>query len=315
MKTVVTTGCPYSQWQKILPILHKAGFGLGDDTFCHWHDELFKSAGKADPLRDNPPWKQNFKISACLQPQTPKKPAPPPTLFADERTLWLLDYWAARLPEAQFILFYSSAETALEKACIEGIDAFERIEQWQTVSHQLVTFYRRNRRRTLLLDAEAAIGNPQAMIEAFKRIDINLKPLSKASKPIAVNFTVERLLARELLSTLPDVQALQAQLSADAHPLGDMATLLKMQPIDLLNDHVQRLVAQRALRQVVGQMHNKLQRAKQSQKEQNTYQKRLRAQLGQLFMRTTSKPICVRITKPSLKRSNTIIKHLNLINQ
>ena len=42
MTTVIATGCPHSDWEKVLPILQLSGLESAGDTFANWYDELFQ---------------------------------------------------------------------------------------------------------------------------------------------------------------------------------------------------------------------------------------------------------------------------------
>ena len=192
MTTVIATGCPHSDWEKVLPILQLSGLESAGDTFANWYDELFQPFSMMDPpqveyqLQQEP---KNGRSVAKLLPET----STAPLLLAESRSLWLLDFWAAKLPHAQFLLFYTRAESAVAHACVQGIDPHQFLEGWQVANRQLLRFQRCHRQQALLLDAEAAVRHPRELIEACRRFDLPLQTppeLPSSNPPVA---TVELL--------------------------------------------------------------------------------------------------------------------------
>jgi hypothetical protein len=90
------------------------------------------------------------------------------------RCPWLLDFWASRYPDAQFLLFFTRAETALAQALMCGIEPFQFIKDWEVNTRHLIRFQRRYRQRALLLSAEAANENPHTLVEATRIIGLGL---------------------------------------------------------------------------------------------------------------------------------------------
>ena len=220
MTTVIATGCPHSDWEKVLPILQLSGLESAGDTFASWYDELFHPFSIIDPPQVEYPLQQkpkNGRSVAKLLPET----STAPLLLAESRSLWLLDFWAAKLPHAQFLLFYTPAEPAVANACVQGIDPHQFLEGWQVANRQLLRFQRCHRQRAILLDAEAAVRQPRELIEVCRRFDLHLHtpPELPSSNPSIA--AVERLLARYLVAERPEVQTLQTELEATAQPLGE----------------------------------------------------------------------------------------------
>jgi hypothetical protein len=277
---VIATGCPHSGWQKAIPFLEEAGVETTGDTFARWHDELFRTGGMVDPLQLGFPLGQvsysEGKVARLL-PGTPPKPQ----LLVDSRSLWLLDYWSARMPHAQFILFYSRAGAALAHACLQGINARQLIVDWQTVSYNLLKFKRRHRRRALLLDAEAAVRNPHAMIEVCQRVGLTLQSLPQESEPAYAPSTVEGFLARKIIEVLPEIQVLETEMEASAHPLGD-PPYEELQPLELFNDYEQRMAKACEQQEKLLEAEKQLQMAEKEKVEQKEQIERLQKQKDEL---------------------------------
>ena len=247
MTTVIATGCPHSDWEKVLPILQLSGLESAGDTFASWYDELFQPFSMMDPpqveyqLQQEP---KNGRSVAKLLPET----STAPLLLAESRSLWLLDFWAAKLPHAQFLLFYTRAESAVAHACVQGIDPHQFLEGWQVANRQLLRFQRCHRQQALLLDAETAVRHPRELIEACRRFDLPLQTppeLPSSNRPVA---TVEHLLAKYLVAERPEVQTLQTELEATAQPLGENIPAEQLQPVELVCSYLQHKVHERNLR-------------------------------------------------------------------
>ena len=266
MTTVIATGCPHSDWEKVLPILQLSGLESAGDTFANWYDDLFQPFSMMDPPQAEYPLQQgpkNGKSVAKLLPET----STAPLLLAESRSLWLLDFWAAKLPHAQFLLFYTPAEPAVAHACVQGIDPHQFLEGWQVANRQLLRFQRCHRQRAILLDAEAAVRQPRELIEVCRRFDLHLHtpPELPSSNPSVA--AVERLLARYLVAERSEVQTLQTELEATAQPLGDNIPDKQLQPVELVYSYLQRQAYERQL-QALNETNEKLHIAEQVQKEQ-----------------------------------------------
>ena len=164
MKTIITTCCPYTNLEEVLLVLHQAGLKVVDDAFVRWHDKLFGPSDTVDPLQIDHDLLHGSILEEDITSILPEAETGP-LLLADSRCLWFLDFWATKLPEAKFLLFYTSAESAVASACLQEIEPQQALETWQAASRQLLNFQRRNRRRALLLDMDAAIRQPQALID------------------------------------------------------------------------------------------------------------------------------------------------------
>ncbi len=267
MTTVIATGCPHSDWEKVLPILQLSGLESAGDTFDKWHDELFRPFSMVDPPQAEYPLQQGPKNGRSVAKLLPEK-STAPLLLAESRSLWLLDFWAAKLPHAQFLLFYTRAESAVAHACVQGIDPHQFLEGWQVANRQLLRFQRCHRRQALLLDAEAAVRHPRELIEACRRFDLPLQSPSEIppSNPHAA--TVEQLLAKYLVAERSEVQTLQTELEATAQPLGENIPAEQLQPVELVCSYLQHKVHERNLRHSLSEANEQLQIVENIQKDQ-----------------------------------------------
>lgn len=277
----IATGCPYSGWQELLPILEKAGVDSTSDAFVKWHDDFFGVSSLTDPmqlapsLRDDSERRQD--VATCAQEENKNSPL----LLVDNRSLLLLDYWAATLPKAHFLLFYSSAETSIAHACQQGIELQLLLEGWQAAIRQLLSFHRRHRRRALILNAESAARSPKAMIEVCQRFGIFLKLESEEHRAIAPPPAIERLVAQEILTSLPAIQVLQDEIEASSHPLGNEESN-RVGSIDLLNDYQKRMARAYNQQQKLLAATEKLQVTERESHEQKGKKEQLEEQLTDL---------------------------------
>ncbi len=280
MKTVIATCSPYGNIEKVLLILHQAGLEHENDAFVRWHDELLGSSGTVDPLGIDQQLLQGSKLDESIVEIFPEAPNAP-LLMADSRCLWLLDFWAEKLPEAKFLLFYTRAESALANACLQGIEPKQALESWQAASRKLLKFQRCHRRRALLLDTDAAIRQPQALLDICQRIGLTLQTVPQKTEPEPEQNIVERYLAHHLVANQPEVHSLHAELEASAQPLDDVI-VFEMQPLVLFNKQSQRLAQQRRLQQDLNDTVKKLKIAENALDESNTFRQQFQAQKDQL---------------------------------
>ncbi len=220
MNIVVTTGCPHSGWEAAFPALRQLGLEKGGDSFAKWYDKLFQEARVTDLLQLKQPIQPSLDLAekaAALF----SEGADIPMLWADSRNLWLLDFWATTFPQAKFLLFYIRAESALAYALQKGVDPEQFIEDWHASNQVLIHFQRRNRRRSLLLDAETAAQQPEALADVCQRIGLVLQAANPSPILTAVAPALECLLASQFLHEQSAIQVLQMELEASAQPLGE----------------------------------------------------------------------------------------------
>lgn len=279
MSVVIATGCPQSGWDKVLSAFESAGLEAGSCAFAKWHDEFFQAAGLTDPLLLRQPLLPEMGQGGNVLSGDNGAMA----LFADSRSLWLLDYWAESLPEARFLLFYTSAASAVAHALLQGLEPLAFLEGWKAANRQILAFQRRHRRRALLLDADAACRNPQAMVIACQRLDIRLEFPPNPPPPQPDAPALERLIADLLLKSEESVASLQVELEVSAQPLGDAMPPAPALPLEVLESYLQRQVCERKLKQDLGEAEEKLQTAVLEKQEQGRVLQQAQSQIEELI--------------------------------
>lgn len=225
---VIATGCPRGEWETLLPILQGGGFQQPDEKLGAWLNASIQADGAGDPflLCRNP--------GQGAAPGGAPDAASLPPLLADNRSLWLLDHWAAQLPAARFLLLFSRAESALCQSLLRKEDAGKFLDAWRVASRQLLQFQRRHRQRTVLLDAAMLGRRPVAFADVCRHLDIPPpEQVVDAVSPAAVPVLV-RLVAERLISTQPELRALQAELEASALPLDGTDAAPPLQATELI---------------------------------------------------------------------------------
>ncbi|RLJ20550.1 hypothetical protein DJ030_06425 [bacterium endosymbiont of Escarpia laminata] len=238
MNIVVTTGCLHSGWETALPALRQLGLEEGGGSFAKWYDKLFQEAGVTDLLQLNQPVQPSLDLAekaAALF----SEGVDIPMLWADSRSLWLLDFWATTFPQARFLLFYVRAESALAYALWQGVDPERFMQAWHASNQVLIHFQRRNRRRSLLLDAEMAAQQPEALADACQRIGLVLRQENPSPTLTTTAPALERLLASQFLREQPAIQDLQMELEASAQPLGEVTAHESPQPLEVYHSYQQ----------------------------------------------------------------------------
>lgn len=221
-KLVIATGCPGSGWERVLGILAQSGVELVGEKLSPWLDWVYRLSGEANPLAV----RETLQIHKGMweEAQAGLVETSAITCLADSRHTWLLQFWATRLPQAQFLLFYTNPSSGLANALQLGIDAAYFLDGWQAINREFLYFLRRHRDRVLLLDADAAINNPEAFITTCNRSGLGLRIVSEGTAPVLDDLSLERLLAGHLMVGFPHAQALHLELDASALPLGEVAS-------------------------------------------------------------------------------------------
>ncbi|MEF8706336.1 MAG: hypothetical protein V5B07_07870, partial [Candidatus Accumulibacter sp. UW27] len=241
MNTVIATGCPHSAWEMVIPTLTGVGLGSADTTLAEWHDEVLAAAGVRDLLQ----WREPLQPAAGLAEALAAR-WPDDALMAgsmDSRNLWLLDFWAATSPDAKFLLFFTSAETAVAHALRCGIEPGDFVSYWKAATRHLMQFQRRHRRRAMLLDAESASRQPEALIDAGRLLGLSLQlPADWIAPANAALPEMARFLASRIVVNDSSIAALQMELEARAQPLADSAIPVSEVALDdLVKSYLQTL--------------------------------------------------------------------------
>ena len=127
MKIAVTCGHPYSGFQLAYEALSQAGLGRSQPSYreslspTELHEKIFK-AYELDPfdlnaiaaIRPGKVW-QNLAVDLFAGNMEQKNWG-----WADDKSVWLLEFWKELDPQVHFVLVYSTPEFALGKALIDS---------------------------------------------------------------------------------------------------------------------------------------------------------------------------------------------------
>jgi hypothetical protein len=267
---IIATGCPSSGWERVLPVLDQMGLTPVNNDFNRWHDQYFQSRGQVSPLPPAIPGISPLAIDEYGH-HVIAEAVPRSIFMADSRSVWLLDFWHEKYPDALFLLFYTRPETAVTHALRQGVDPNVFLHTWQTANRQLMQFQRRHRKNAVLFDAEAAMIQPQAFSGMCRRHGLSLQEVEVEPVEIAETASEEFFLARYFLQQQAGVQSLQAELTAGAQPL-EPPTLPQVS-LSSFGAVIKRLARERELAEQLDDTVQQLTREKEKQVRFNNEQK------------------------------------------
>jgi hypothetical protein len=145
-------------------------------------------------------------------------------VWADSRSVWLLDFWQRFEPALYFLLVYTSPQRALAAALsskeAQSVDVATVLQDWQSHHQEILRFHHRNPARTMLIDAAQCAANPDALIRACAaRWALDLHAASAIAPILSLADPLAAYLAEQLRATQPQSQALQNELEASVHVL------------------------------------------------------------------------------------------------
>ncbi|GHA12327.1 hypothetical protein [Oceanisphaera arctica] len=122
------------------------------------------------------------------------------------------------------LLLYLPVHIAVAYALDEGKTPTAALQQWQDALHQSLLFYRRHRRKTLLINVMQAVHNPQELLKyCQQRFGITAGPVSL--QPMAPPSALHQLLAQQLIMQQREMADDLAELeAATTHLLEDTST-------------------------------------------------------------------------------------------
>lgn len=143
------------------------------------------------------------------------------TQTTDPETWYRTDSASAG-PAAKYLLLHTRPEVAIAHAMEDGTSPAGAVEEWRSAAERLVTFYRRNRANTLVIEVTSALQEPLVCSEAIRdRLQLeaptSLPKLAPFPKPEPLN----QLLANQLISQSNELSHLLAELEACTLPLTD----------------------------------------------------------------------------------------------
>ena len=229
MKIVVTCGHPCSGFQLAYEALTQAGLARPQPSRresllpAALQEKIFK-ANDLDPTGLNvktqiSPGKvwQDLAVDLFVGNMDQKNWG-----WADNRSVWLLDFWKELDPQVRFVLVYSTPEFALGKAISEGQASSGEIESvlasWIAYHTEILRFYNRNTDRSLLVNISTTIQDPKTFIDkTMKMLGLDLAQLSREylvdidSAP-----AIAATLAKALIEDDNEVYALYRELESAA---------------------------------------------------------------------------------------------------
>ena len=247
-KIVFATGCLNSGWNIVIPILQQGGLNLVNEDFSTWYTELFQKIENYPNEIEQPvqPGDDFVKIATNLLTEDKASPS----LLADSRNLWLLNYWAENFPQAHFLLFYTKPDIALAHAFQDDIEnPIHYLDVWRDANREIIRFQSRHRNRAILFNAEDVTRDPQGFIDACLRINLRLEAPQQSQNPAPFPPLLEHLLANHLVTGHPVAQSLQTELAARALPLNDHEAPNRLQSTDLITSYVQHKTTEQALQE------------------------------------------------------------------
>jgi len=238
---VIATGCPSSGWDAALATLENSGLISINGPLAQWHAELYENERLANPLVapksiiPDSDFVQDVSEILSLVDKTS------PSLIYDNRSLWLLDFWAEHLPQAFFLLFYNNADTAMAQALVdESCNPREFLNDWVSTNRYLIQFQIRHRKRAILLNTESVIKHPENFIKllnhSFGLDHIKIDPDFLPTYNIPL---VEYLLSKQFVLEHPSAQLMQSELNARAQPVSERAQTQGSSPEELLVKYFQ----------------------------------------------------------------------------
>lgn len=124
--------------------------------------------------------------------------------------------------ERRALAFFTPAEEALARSMANGADPSSAAQTWLENIQALSAFFRRHRRRAILIDARAANGAPTDFLElCANRFGFNGPNGRVSAEPPPEPDPFYRLLARQVVAQTPAIIELQQELDASATPFGD----------------------------------------------------------------------------------------------
>ena len=96
-------------------------------------------------------------------------------VVADRANVLLLEYWADSHPDTGFLMFCPPPEWEVAVAAEAGHNPRDRLAHWSECATILLSFYRRHRRRSLLLDPIAGASDPGGLAEACRSLGVTIR--------------------------------------------------------------------------------------------------------------------------------------------
>jgi hypothetical protein len=238
VKIVVICGHPYSGFQLAYETLTLAGLGRSQLSrheslsSTELHEKIYKAhdldptgLNVNAPIRPGKVW-QDLAVDLFMGNMEQKNWG-----WADDKSVWLLEFWKELDPQVHFVLVYSMPEYALGEALKDGHVNPDEIESvlasWIACHTEMLRFYNRNPGRSLLVNAATTIHDPKTLIEkTINTFGMNLiLPSSEQPAGIDSVSAIAATLAKALIEDDNEAYALYRELEsaadiADPHESG-----------------------------------------------------------------------------------------------
>lgn len=122
------------------------------------------------------------------------------------------------------LLLWTRPEAVIEQAMVRNEDPAQALAEWIASARSLLHGYRRNRRKTLLVDVEHAVAAPDAFLRACAdrlalTVPAETPALGEAPSDDTASDPVLRLIATQWAAATPEADELLEELEASAQPL------------------------------------------------------------------------------------------------
>lgn len=214
MKLIVGS-TPQSDWQQLQSFFERAGCTVADrQQLEEWGIAAVdgtNGAGAAPHATLN----ESLKNSAGAILENNRAPAVLPV--ADSRYLPAFALWPNEFPDTHLLLLYSRPEGVVAEAMEAGSDPLEVLNEWRKGAEHLMSVHRHNRRRSVLVNAQAMFTDTKPFIRICNdRFGLKInspKPEYQDSPPVR---EIYKLIAAQLVYQTPGMEELLAEMEASS---------------------------------------------------------------------------------------------------
>ena len=217
MKIILTCGHPYSGHQAVAELLQHCGVA---EALPSRNNQYFPAALQSKIFEV---YEWNAETSTQPLPEPGKvwqelssdlfigNLSQPLWGWGDHQTVWLMDFWKAFDPQIRFLLVYSAPEFLVCNMLQQQVDAPEDmnviLNGWHRYNAELLRFYNRHQDRCLLVNAQTALQQPQALIEKLiEAFSLSLKSPDEIATAMSTSRVAAGLACSLIHSTSPTEQ-------------------------------------------------------------------------------------------------------------
>lgn len=147
-----------------------------------------------------------------------------PDQEADQRSP---EEWLREFPGLSLLLFHARPEAFLTDAMRNGQSPAEALAQWREAAGRLLATFRHQRSRVALVDVDTVLAEPGQFLRAchdhlgMNSGYIGSLPALEVASPADNLDEAYRLIAAQMITQAPDINALLMELEACSLPIGD----------------------------------------------------------------------------------------------